>query len=412
MSLAWKKRQKATRALISSIADNVLSKRNITSDQLYGLCKLTWITRDFLDDDAGYIASTKLPALKNIFGDDVPVGDLGAAANLVAKRLGQRSVAKLVRGHTGITNFRNAYRNTSHIWLEENRAAVIEILRRARRLKNDTEGAKLAAMIEALPGIPRAIGDVESLRKAAGLLTPVVFALDPRFRFPMINGNPGVLKLLKQADVSGSGLVEQHDMMVGMLGRSGIKDAGDLDLYGQSLLDIRTGSSAVLTKKPEQGPGLRVKDDRDVEVIAKARTIERKRLHNRMTNSFRELYGKTYTLTEGRKGAAMYDIEVQAFNTKHRLLIEAKSSTYEADVRMAIGQLFAYSYHLNRSDDDCQAVLLPKRPNDSIIGLIDSLDMGLMWFEDDAVVTETEWLKSFVAAAGAPRKPVRRQRKT
>lgn len=410
MSRAWKKRQKVTRALISSIADGVLSKRNVTSDQLYGLCKLTWITRDFLDDDAGYIASTKLPALKHIFGDEVPARDLGGAASVVAKRLGQRNVAKLVRGHTGITNFRNAYRNTSHVWLEENRNAVIEILRQARRLNNDAEGAKLAAKIDALPGIPRTIGDVESLRKAAGLLTPVVFALDPRFRFPMINGNPGVLKLLKQAGVSGSGLVEQHDTMVAMLGRRGIKDAGDLDLFGQNLLEIQAGSSAVLTKKPEHGPSLKVKDDRDVEVIANAQKIERKRLHNRMTNSFRDLYKEAYTLTEGGKGAAMYDIEVEAFNAKNRLLIEVKSSTDEADVRMAIGQLFAYSYHLKRSDDDCQAVLLPKRPSDTILGLLDSLEMGLMWFEDDAVVTETEWLRSFVATAGAVRKPVGHQR--
>jgi hypothetical protein len=78
---------------------------------------------------------------------------------------------------------------------------------------------------------------------------------------------------------------------------------------------------------------------------------------------------------------------------------------------MAICQLFAYSYHLKRSDDDYQAVLLPKRPNDTIVGLIDSMEMGLMWFKDDAVVTETEWLKSFVAAAGSLRKPAKRHRK-
>lgn len=401
MSQVWKKRQKATRALVSSIADGLLSKRNVTSDQLYGLCKLTWITRDFMDDDAGYIASTKIPALRHIFGNEVPSKDLERAAAVVAKRLGQRNVANLVRGHTGITNFRNAYRNTSHAWLEENRNAVVDIFRRARRLKNDAEGARLASKIDALPGIPRRIGGTESFRKAAGLLTPVVFSLDPRFRFPMINGNRGVLQLLKQAGVRGSGLVEQHDTMVAMLGLGGIKDAGDLDLFGQSLLEIKARSSAVLTRKPEHGPNLKVKDDGDVEVVAKAQKIERKRLHNRMTNSFREIYNGGYTLTEGGNGAAMYDIEVEAFNAKHRLLIEVKSSTYEADVRMAIGQLLAYSYHLKRSDDDCQAVLLPKRPSDTIIGLIDSLGMGLMWFEDDAIVTETEWLRSFVASAGA-----------
>ena len=98
MSKAWKRRQQATRALVSSIANDLLTRRTVTSDQLYGLCKLTWITRDYLDDDAAYISSTKLPALRDIFGDVMPEDDLHMAATIVAKKLHQSGVAKLVRG--------------------------------------------------------------------------------------------------------------------------------------------------------------------------------------------------------------------------------------------------------------------------------------------------------------------------
>ena len=399
MSKAWKRRQQATRALVSSIANDLLTRRTVTSDQLYGLCKLTWITRDYLDDDAAYISSTKLPALRDIFGDVMPEDDLHMAATIVAKKLHQSGVAKLVRGHTGITNFRNAYRNTSRTWLEQNRKAVLDILRSARGLKNDAEGAKLAKMIEALPGIPRTKGKARSLRKASGLLTPVVFALDPRFRFPMINGNQGVLKLLKKVGATGRSLAEQHNTMVAMIGQLGIKDAGDLDLYGQNLLEMQSGSASVLRKKPVQGPSLKIKDERDVTVIARAQEATRKQLHNRMTNWFRKLYEGTYALTEGAKGAAMFDIEVQAFNRKHRLLIEVKSSSDEADVRMAIGQLLAYSYHLGRSEYDCQAIMLPGRPTDAIRGLIDHLEMGLIWIEDGMLETKTKWLEKFLENA-------------
>lgn len=206
MAASWKTRQKATRALISAIADDLLPRRNVTADQLYGLCKLTWITRDHLEEDSAYIWSTKLPALRDIFGEDLPAQDLSSAGSSIAERLQHPGAAKLVRAHTGITNFRNAYRNTSRNWLHQNQRAVLEIFRTARRLRSDADGSALAARIEALPGIPRTLGDRDASRKASGLLTPVVFALDPRFRFPMINGNSGINKLLRSKHVSGSSL--------------------------------------------------------------------------------------------------------------------------------------------------------------------------------------------------------------
>lgn len=184
--------------------------------------------------------------------------------------------------------------------------------------------------------------------------------------------------------------------MVAMIGKGGIRDAGDVDIFGQSLLEIQAGTASLLSRKNESGPDLEVKDHRDIQVIAKANQVVRKRLHNRMTNWFRELYRGEYRLSEGKNGAAMFDIEVQAFDGQNRLLIEVKSSADEADVRMAIGQLFAYSYHLQRSETDCKAVLLPSRPNDAIVGLLDHLNIGLLWIEDGVLLTQTKWLAGFV----------------
>jgi hypothetical protein len=400
MSETWKKRQRATQDLVGSIADHLLRKPRITARQLYGLCQLTWITNDFNREDAGYIYSTKLPGLKNIFGDAVPVNDLDAAARVVAAELKKPTALAIVKKHTGITNYRNAYRNTSLLWLDEHREKVVRILRRGRKLSSDSDGAKLAVEIAKLPGIPRTAGVQSSLRKPEGLLTPLIFAVDPRHRFPIINGNPGVLKLLQQEGGSGASLEQQHDTMVAMIGRNGIRNAADLDLYSQELPEIRAGRAKPLTKQPTTGRLLKQKDDSDIEVIGQSSSQARKRLHNSLTNSVLAMYQDDFKLTEGG-GAAMYDIDVDKFDGRNHLLIEAKSSVAEAEVRMAIGQLYAYGFHLRRSSEDRMAVLLPEEPNELIKRLLDSLEIGLVWMCGPRLSTKTEWLMAFAATGRA-----------
>lgn len=409
MSKEWRVRQSATRELVSSAADYVLSRPRISTDALYGLCQLTWITKDHLKDGAGYIKRAKLPGLANVYGRDVSTTDLEGAAATVASKLVDRKAASVIKQHTGITNLRNAYRNTARVWIEQNRAKVVDIVRRSRAIKSDADGLKIAELIAQLPGIPLRIADGLKPTSAANLLTPVVFSLDPRYRFPVINGNPGIRKLIQSQGVKNATLGQKYSAMVKLIGRDGILDAGELDLRAQSMKQFHKGMTAVLQPKPESGPELSVKDEADIEVVAKGGSRIRMALHNTMTNIFREQFDHEWNLSEGKQDAK-YDIQVDEFDEDINLLIEVKSSVDEGDVRMAIGQLYAYSFHLD-DEENYKAVLLPSKPAERICKLLESLDIGLLWYSPDwTLITETYWLMDFVEVAAKikPRKPQRK----
>ena len=99
-------------------------------------------------------------------------------------------------------------------------------------------------------------------------MTPVLFALDPRFRFPLINGNKGVLRLLTHYKVQNASLANQYRVMVSLYGEGGIKDAADLDQAGRDLpdfleLDGKPATKQFLEKKPTKGNKLAIKDEQD-----------------------------------------------------------------------------------------------------------------------------------------------------
>jgi hypothetical protein len=67
MSEKAAKRQRRTNQLVRVAADYVFAQKKVVPDQLYGLCKLTWITDSYEGPDAAYVRSTKKPALGEIF---------------------------------------------------------------------------------------------------------------------------------------------------------------------------------------------------------------------------------------------------------------------------------------------------------------------------------------------------------
>jgi hypothetical protein len=104
-----------------------------------------------------------------------------------------------------------------------------------------------------------------------------------------------------------------------------------------------------------------------------------------MTNRLKKLFAD-WTLTEGLLPRARYDVLVHDFDgDKNDLLVEVKSSADDADVRMAIGQLFAYGHHLYGGDDFYRAIVLPTRPAEHILSLLDHLEVGCMWFDGPAL---------------------------
>lgn len=79
------------------------------------------------------------------------------------------------------------------------------------------------------------------------------------------------------------------------------------------------------------------------------------------------------------------------------MLIEVKSSSELPHVRMAIGQLFSYRYSLRSPHTVDLAIVLPARPAPEIIGLLDSLNIGLLWLVEDRLETLTLWLIGLAA---------------
>jgi hypothetical protein len=388
MSENWAKRERHTQQLISAVADHVLASANVTADQIYGLCQLTWLTRNHEVDDAPYIWSTKLPGLVSALGETVSEDSLDDAAREVADILGEPKAASWVRRHTGFTMFYAAYRKSVLGWIGSNRKAIVDIVRDARALTTDEQGEAIARKIEKLPPIPKANHPHLGMRPEY-VMTPLVFSLDPRLRFPVVNGRDGVRKLLAKHKVKNATLVQQVRVMTALIGTPGVRDAADLDAAcgGGYLHELATsgdtsGTVTPLLIKPTDDKTLPLKDEDDHVAIATGLEQTKRRLHNRMTNRLKALFAN-YTLIEGVDTRARFDVMLKKYNNDGDLLVEVKSSAEDAHVRMAIGQLYAYAHHISPGFELDLAIVLPERPANHLRALLDSLDIGCMWFDSE-----------------------------
>ena len=137
-----------------------------------------------------------------------------------------------------------------------------------------------------------------------------------------------------------------------------------------------------LTTKPVASVRLDIKDDQDLAFLSKARTVQMQRLHNAMTNGLLRIVGGRKLVYAGNRQEAMFDALIQDYEGQERdLLIEVKSSTNIADVRLAVGQLLDYRRFVNRPDATDLAVLLPEEPNAHVRELLKAYDILLLWFE-------------------------------
>ncbi|GGC73980.1 hypothetical protein IEU95_15855 [Hoyosella rhizosphaerae] len=76
------------------------------------------------------------------------------------------------------------------------------------------------------------------------------------------------------------------------------------------------------------------------------------------------------------------------FDVTQKRLYEAKASTGRDAVRMAIGQLLDYQRFLSRSDVEELCLLLPDRPSDDLLALLQSIDVGCVYPTGDGCYTE------------------------
>jgi hypothetical protein len=300
-------------------------------------------------------------------------------------------------GHTGFTHFYKAYRNTAPTWIETHFVSILPLFKDAYKLQHDKKRLKLVRKIATLPHIPKPGADGRSMRPEY-LLTPAFFALDPQLRFPLINGNKGVQALLKTLHVRNAALEDQYRAMIRLYGVGGITDAADLDQVDGHLPDFVSGpgkspTKKLLKKRAEiSGHPLQLKDEQDIKRLQQALTTTSRRLHNKLTNHLREHLSR-YLLLEGSRVDAMFDVLVDRYDGTHHLLIEAKSSIEASSVRMAVGQLFDYWYRLMGATEPHLALLLPERPEDTVLNMLDWLRIGVLWVDGDRLETNTNWLR-------------------
>lgn len=405
MSAQWPQRMRDTAWLVRAIAEHTVVAGRPTPDQLYGLCKLTWITNAFEGDNPAYIRSTKIPGLGDALGTEFGRAGLPEVAAEVARLLGTPAARGMALKHTGFTDLYKAYRNAARGWIADNAARLRPMFRAAYNLHSDEQGLQLVRQIQRLPRIPLGAGGTRAMH-AEYLLTPVFACLDPRGRFPLINGNSGVQRVLRLLKVGGAPLELQYQTMLSLYGQGGIRDWADLDHVGRGgdlqhfiQLPGAAPTMKLLRKQPVTGTTLELKDASDVLAIRKAGTTRQVRLHNDMTNWLVALWRQTYDLVDGVRGDVMFDVLVKKFDSRGRdLLIEVKSTADEPNVRMAIGQLDAYTYALGLKRDQPRAVLLPRKPAQHIIELLQWREVGLLWFDGEASLkTATPWLKHLTA---------------
>jgi hypothetical protein len=334
--------------------------------------------------------------LGQIFGRDFSTTTPTKVAGITAELAETQAIVPLVKSHTGFTHFYRPYRTTARQWIADNFDALLPLFQDAFKLDNDNDGVQIANAIAKLPGIPKA-GTTGSLMHPEFLLTPVFFALDSRVRFPIINGNRKVTALLKKLGAGNASLPQRYRRMVAQYGNGGIEDAADLDQVGEDLASFvpvlgRKPTRQLLARKPTDGAQeLPLKDEADIQRLQQALRITARRLHNKLTNALREKL-KRFTLYEGTNDA-LFDILVRQFDDANDLLIEAKSSVEIPDTRMAIGQLFDYWFGEKGPCEPQVAVLFPAHPPDGTLRLLDWLKIGALWFEEDRLVTSTEWLE-------------------
>jgi len=390
MSQAWANRQRRTNRLVHACYKYLVENRRVKTDTIYALCQLTWISKSYDAKDPKYIASIKMPALETIFRQDFSKYRPEEIARHIASvwQLPLTETKKLITEHTGFTNFYNVYRNTASSWIARNVRDIRPMLAQSCSLTSDNMGAAIARKIESLPGIPDPAAN--KTMRPEYLLTPLFFSLDSRLRFPIINGSSHVRSLLGQFRVGRGRLEEKYSALVSLIGTRSIKDAADLDQLRSQTVSIPKGLKNQFKLKLPNEPkkSLSFKDEDEYLVLSKQDRIRAKRTHNKLTNNLlKALQG--YEIREGSVPVCRYDALVEEYYDGEDLLIEVKSSTKIADVRMAIGQLYDYHRQLKNRSRTSMAVLLPRIPGKYVKDLIKYSGMGLLYFSSGKL--KEEW---------------------
>jgi hypothetical protein len=117
---------------------------------------------------------------------------------------------------------------------------------------------------------------------AANLITPLVACLDPKMRFPIINGETGVTLRLARLGLSDKTLEEKVRGCINVIGQYGVTDAFALDTMDEDLIEkIKKSTSKTRSGTALGGDGTALKDLDDAErkALLDVRSVIYRRRH-------------------------------------------------------------------------------------------------------------------------------------
>jgi hypothetical protein len=394
-----------TAALVQAVV-SARSVETLSGEDIWNLTRLTWISRNRKKASTNHWKTLKIPALAGLFRKSPELdSDLPTTINGMCL---SRAVSQSASKKTGIVNFRPTWRNSSRQWCQKNRNDLRVILRDATRLAaNDQARYDLASHLEQLP-LVKSPGDRAHVRPAF-LLSPLIACLDPRSRFPILNGREAVTKLLRKLKLSHRDLSTQVQGLIGIVGQFGISDAFSLDVLSEEVIKhvLAVQVSQTNKQRPQKESPLQNYDEAERTAVSKSRTIVYRRRHDKMTNALGRVL-QNFVITTISSQAGRCDAFIKGYSgTSRDLLVEVKPDPDQGSLRIAIGQLFDYRRHLPHRAAADLAVLTMSRPHPNYIELLMDLGITALWFQDEQCKNIVGQGKAWSTLAGGIKKNLR-----
>jgi len=306
---------------------------------------------------------------------------LGKALSRAFPKFTAFKASRLLTTQTGITNHYTAIRPRTRRY----------VLRHARDLCSlfNAVSSHQQPPEEKIRGVATQLARMRRISTPGGgsispfnPLSPVLACLDPNRRFPIMNQRTHRLLRAIGKEHDGDGAVALYNL----IGSHGIRDSFDLDVYSQvaegDFRPVPRRKSARSTDRKGGHRFLPIKSEVDSFARMAARSVRIRKEHNKLTNRFRKA-----VFANVRPQEKNFDLLIDGWKGNRQLLIEAKTDwkgpTGRMQIRQAIGQLF--DYRLQYFAEDLAsvdlAVLVPTEPNDEIKNLLDSLRIGVLWFQ-------------------------------
>ena len=284
----------------------------------------------------------------------------------------------MLREGTGITAYYGAFRPATLAQVKSRSDGIALAFERVSANSGNVHEKvrRVADLIESL-GDLRAWGKTVDPFKG---LSPALSCLDPQQKFPIMNKRTRAWLEYFGRDANREGIVALSKLIGPSYGI--VRDARELDVYLNTQSPPKLGrriASRSIAANSAKDIGLKSEISSLAQIAAKKSTI--KKIHNRLINHLNDyLLWRHFTAKESR-----FDALVISWKKGRDLLIEAKTAsdgtTGRSQIRQAIGQLYDYRFRLMPKDNVDLAILLPREPKSDIEALLNSLGIGLLWFE-------------------------------